>query len=231
MAGNDLVEARRSQRTPRRSGSIDFILSVVAMLALGGLGWFSLGQYLVRPPTAVTVVASAESSWTDKDDTRCKAAGRAAVEAGAPDSAGLVNSAAADGFAGLVAVLHCRLTVKTERFCIPEERRALVAMVEDYLSRADIISAGLAVQGAPMRLAGAILGGEAAFGSSVYDSIREETLAVMLTEHEKIVDDLQALARGGVIAERDFAGFLGMGVPERITKMLGGVEPQRNLCA
>lgn len=231
MAGNDLVEARRSQRVPRRSGGIDFILSVVAMLALGGLGWFSVGQYLMRPPTAVTVVASADSPWTDTDDTRCKAAGRAAIEAGLPADAGFVNRAAAEGFTGLVAVLHCRLTIKTERFCIPAERQALVAMVEDYLSRADIISAGLAVQGAPMRLAGAILGDEAAAGSSIYDMEREDTTALMLTQHARIVDDLQALARRGVIAERDFAGFLGMGVPERITRMLGGVEPQRNICA
>lgn len=232
MAGRDLVEARRAQpAAPQRPGGLDLALGLLAFVAVAGLAWIGVGQYLVRPPTVTTTVAAVASPWTEADETACRAAARAAVAADPPAAAGLANRAASEGFAGLATLLHCRLATKAERFCDPAAHKTLVAMVEDYLSRADLVVAGLAVQGAPMRIAGAVFGGEAAAGSDIYDIEREATLAVMTPYHERIVADLRALAAGGVLAAGDFAGMFGLGVPERITRMLGDVEPQTDLCA
>jgi len=232
MSGRDLVEAQRARpATSHGLRGLDFGLGLLALVAVAGLAWFGVGQYLVRPPAAVTAIALAGSPWTEADEDSCRAAARSAARADLPADAVLANRVAAEGFAGLATLLHCRLVTKAERFCAPAERRALVAMVEDYLSRADLVAAGLAVQGAPMRIAGAVFGGEAAAGSDIYDMEREATLKAMTPYHERIVADLRALAAGGVLAAGDFAGFLGLGVPERIERMLGDTTPQADLCA
>jgi hypothetical protein len=231
MAGRDLVEARRARpAAPRGPGGFDLALGLLAVMAVAGLVWIGVGQYLVRPPAVATAVALA-APWTEADEDACRATARAAAAADPPAAAGLANRAASEGFAGLATLLHCRLVTRAERFCDPAARKTLVAMVEDYLSRADLVVAGLAVQGAPMRLAGAVFGGEAAAGSDIYDMQREATLAVMTPYDERIVADLRALAAGGVLAAGDFAGLFGLGAPERITRMLGDVAPQADLCA
>jgi hypothetical protein len=124
----------------------------------------------------------------------------------------------------------CKITTKSARFCDPVEKKALVAMVNDYLMRIDLVVAGLSLEGAPMAIMGEMLGGEVAVGSAIHDMVKEDTLAVMRHYHKGVADGLKSLAQRGVVTVSDFASFMGYGIPKPIDEMLGGILPTSRIC-
>lgn len=254
MSGRDLVRGLRSEAAPppkqpqRGGGVVDFLIGAVAIVAVASFGYFGYATWLAPKPAHVAVAASAptppvapkaqpavsvadvDTNWTNADSQRCKAAARAAAEAPLPVDAVLTQRSVTEGFASMATLVECQISSKTARFCAPEEKTKLVAAVQNYLDKMDLIVLGLGVQGAPMAIMGEAFGGEVAFGSKVYEMQEEGTLAVMRVHHKKVVDAVKALARDGVIAQADFAAFLGMGVPTAIKTMLKGVEAERNIC-
>ena len=77
---------------------------------------------------------------------------------------------------------------------------------------------------------GHFLGGEVQAGSGMYEIEHDATLAFMQSYQTKVAAALKSLARDGLIAPSDFAGFLG-GVPENIKAMFGSAGAVRNICA
>lgn len=245
MSGRELIteirSAAKTPRTPPRQHSvIDLLFALLAMAAVGCLGYFGFTAFLrsqqIQPdPPAAAVApdrpAPSDVAWTEADDQQCRAAARAASAVPVPAEMGLSNRAVTEGFAAFATALDCRLTHKTRRFCDPTEKAALVAMINDYLGRLDLITAGLAAQGAPMAVAGAIFGGEAAAGSGIYDMQRDHTIAFMTQFYSRVSASLQNLARDGIASPADFAGPLGFGISDPIKKMFADVEATRHLCA
>jgi hypothetical protein len=243
MSGRDLVsEMRESGKVPPvpRSGStLDLLLVVVVMVAVGSAGYFGLTSWLssgapqpiASPPPASTAQGGTITAvaWTEADSARCKAKARDAVDAPLPGEMAIANRAVTEGFSGLATSLDCYLSTKVARFCAPPAKAAMVAAVNDYLGRVDLVELGLGLEGAPMALLGGMMGGEIAGGSAVYDEERDETLKFMASYHKRIAADLQALARDGIVAPSDFGGLMG-GVPKTVLTMFGNATAQRNVC-
>jgi len=245
MSGRDLVSEMRdggkTPSTPRsRGGAVDLLLVFAVVVALGSAGYFGVNHWLSSgppqpasppPKTDVALVTKGSTvAWTAADTSRCKAKARAAYEAPLPAEMGLANRAVTEGFAAMATSLDCYLSTKVERFCDPNQKTAMVAAINDYLGRVDLVELGLGVQGAPMALLGGMMGGEVEGGSAVYDEQRQETLTFMAGYHKRIASDLQALARNGVVAPADFGGMMG-GVPEAVQRMFGSAKAARNACA
>lgn len=246
MSGRDLVqEMRDSGKAPRAPsagvGAFEWVVGFVIVIAIGAIGYFGVTHWLTptapqpgsKPPALVaTAQANAPVAivWTDKDSAACLAKARAAADAPLPAEMGLANRAVTEGFAGLATRLHCHLTTKIKRFCDPEQKAAAIAMVNDYLSRSDLVQLGLGVEGAPMAMLGSLWGGEVAAGSDVYDEQKTETLHFMASHDKRISAALQALARSGLMAPSDFGGLLGA-IPKNIEALFGTVQQQENACA
>jgi hypothetical protein len=235
MAGpNELVEAMRSRPQRRRISAIDIALVCVALAMVACVAWMGVGRFILTPPAAMAPTAPMHTpgttavAWSDGDETACLASARAAASKPLEGDGAMANRAAATGFAGLATMVHCKLALKPERFCNPTEKAALVAMVQDYLNREDLVVTGLAVEGAPMAIAGAMMGGEAAAGDGIYDMQKTATLAVMKSYDDRVRDDLRRLAGGKVITAGDFGSI--MGTPERIVTMLDGAPARAALC-
>lgn len=246
MSGRDLVqEMRDGGKAPRAPspgmGVFELVVGFVILIAIGAIGYFGVTQWLTprapqpgsAPPALVATAQAAVPvavAWTDKDSAACLSRAQAAVDAPLPGEMGLANRAVTEGFAGLATRLHCHLTTKIKRFCDPAQKAAAIAMVNDYLSRSDLVRLGLGVEGAPMAMLGGLWGGEVAAGSDVYDEQRTETLQFMASYDKRISAALQALARGGLMAPSDFGGLLGA-VPKNIEALFGTVQRQENACA
>jgi hypothetical protein len=223
---------------PQKTGSgggLDWILIVVAVIAVGALGFFGVSRFFGEgsaQPTQGPVIALAatEVTWTEDDAARCDKKARAEMKAARDGSSGSLNPSLAPDFAGLAVGLECRIATRPERFCDEGQRTALVAEVKDYLNRIDLIIAGLNLQGAPLKLLGSA-SPEVAFGSAIYDLITQMTVDSMEKYHERVAGELKQLVRDGIVKEDDFGAFLGMGVPPMIKKMFAGVSAQRNICA
>ncbi|MDB5542205.1 MAG: hypothetical protein JWQ89_3932 [Devosia sp.] len=244
MSGRDLVRGLRSEAATaptkaQRSNGVDLLITAFAMIAVGSLAYFGYATWFAprspqpqaAPPTQTAAAADRDMVWTAEDSSRCKAVARAAVDDPMPDEAMLANRSVTEGFAGMATLLECRITTKVARFCDPEEKAALVAMIGDYLGRIDLIDLGLGVQGAPMAVLGEVFGGEISAGSEVYNMQKDATFAFMKVYHEKVAAGLRALAREGIVAPSDFASFMGMGVPTAIADIFNGVSAERQLCA
>jgi hypothetical protein len=242
MSGKDLVSELRSGSkpapVPREPGGLkDLALVAVAIIAMASLGYYGVTTWFAprgpQPAAAMAVAAAPQPTiepWTEADTSTCKARARKAAAEPLPADVMLAQQSVTEGFAGMTTLIACQMSLKSERFCEGKEKRRLVAMINDYLAKVDMITTGLGVQGAPMAMAGALLGGEAAFGSDVYEMQREGTMKVMELHHQKVLKALRSLARDGIIAPADFAGFMGMGVPKAVTEMFGGVEAERRVC-
>jgi hypothetical protein len=241
VSGSDLVSGMRDGgKVPRspapRGGVLDLVLIVVVMIAIAGAGYFGVMQ-LMSPhapppaqPLAARPVSVAKVAWTDADTAICKAKGIRAANEPLPGELVFANSAVTEGFAGFSARLECRLLLKPTRFCDPKEKAAMVAEVNDYLGRIDIVSFGLGLQGAPMRLLGGVMGGEVEAGSGMYDVTRDATVQFMDSYQRRVAVAMRRLASDGIMAPSDFSVFLA-GVPAVITRMFGDVTPKQNLCA
>ena len=237
MSGRDLVSEMRSggkpPRPPLQLG--DLAVAAVTIVAVACLAYFGVTTWLAPggpPPAATVAVAQTQPKvepWTEADTSACQARARKAANSDADDMM-LAQRSVTEGFAGMTALIACRINTKSERFCDQQERKKLVAMINDYVAKVDMITVGLGVQGAPMAMVGAFAGGEVAFGSSVYEMQREETIKFMELHHEKVVNALRSLARDGIVAPIDFAAFMGMGIPKHITDMFGSVEAERSVC-
>lgn len=241
MSGNRLVRAMRDGDVPlprpARKWPVDALLSIIAVIAVGSLAYVGLSSWLASrtpqpqaaPPALVSTVSTV--TWTDEDTTRCKAIARSASEASIPIEFALANRAVTDGFSGMATLLECRLTTKVARFCDPKEKAALVAMINDYYARIDLVKLGMGIEGAPMAILGEFVGGEVSAGSAIHDMQRDATFAYMKVHHDKILAALRALGRQGLVSAPDFAAFLGFGVPPTITAIFKGVAVERQLCA
>lgn len=225
---------------PRRSGGIlDIVLLVVALAALSSLGYFGFAFITGKgpqPPRAIEVAATQSQpveaeTWTDEDSATCETRARRASQEPLPADAILTQRSVTDGFPAMATRVACRLSIKPTRFCNPEQKQELVAMVDDYLERVDLIVLGLNAQGAPLKLMSEFMGAEAKMGSAVYDMQAQSTIKVMEQHDKKVTTALQALTRDGIVSPDDFAAFLGMGVPKRIKTMLGGVTVEQHVCA
>lgn len=242
MTGRDLIDEVRSgarplTSEPRRGGVFDILLSLVAVVAIGALGFFAYDAWFSgkapRPPVQVAAAAPgvAPAQWTEADDAACVARGRAA--ANDPDTGHylITNQSIAEGMAFLGTRVECQLTAKVTHFCGDAGKAQLVALVNDYMGRIDLIKLGLAAQGAPMAMAGGLLGGEAAAGDSIYSSMEGDTLAYMKGFDARIVASIRALAAKGVVTADDFKPFPFAGVPKRIEQIFAGAEAKTNICA
>lgn len=244
MSARNLVQSMRADggRPPRRTGAIDLALIACAFVGILALGWFAAGRYIVTPPVAQRLVAAsttpaptgtemAAAAWTDADEKRCQVSARDTADDYRSAKVTVTNTSIAEGYPPLATMVHCRLAKKQVRFCDPVQRMALVEMVNDYLGRLDLLTVGLAVQGAPMKMMGGLVGGEAEAGNDVYEVMKNETFAFMQPYNDKIVADLRKLASNGVITAADFGGFMGMGVPDRIVSILKGVNVETPICS
>jgi hypothetical protein len=220
----------------RLGGLLDVAVVTVAMIAVATLGYYGVATWFAprtpQPAPAATVALLQPSiePWTEADTSICQARARKAAGEPVPADLALAQRSVTEGFAGMTTMIACRMTTKSARFCDSEEKGKLVAMVNDYLGRVDMITVGLGVQGAPMALVGAVTGGEAAMGSSIYEMQREGTMKFMALHHEKVAAAVQSLARDGIVAPDDFAAFMGMGIPKTVTSMFDGVEAERHVC-
>lgn len=244
MSARDLIAEMRNGTKPApqpagRFRALDLVIGVIAVAAVGALGYFATTSLMAtRPPgpaptetgrpaaTAVRV----DVAWTEADDARCEASARGAADDPViPDGVMPPNRVVAEGIAGMATRLVCRLANKPERFCDPEQKAALVAMVRDYLTRADVVLAGLALQGAPMRVMGGLFGGEMGAGDTIYQMERESTEAVMRGYDDKVAAALRRLARDGLVGPSDFADFLGA-TPKNVERLFGDAMAQRQVC-
>lgn len=241
MSGRDLVDEMRSGVRPLadkpRSGPFDILAAVAAVMAIGALGYVGYGAWFSpkapRPPVQVATVAPTAQpvAWTEKDEAACNARARAAADD--PDTGAylITNYSIAEGAASLGTKVECQLTAKPKRFCGAEGSAQIVAILNDYIGRMDLVRIGLAAQGAPMAFAGGMLGGEAEAGDAIYDSMKGDTLAYMKSYDDRIVRAVRALASGGVVTADAFKPFPFAGVPKRIEAIFAGVEVKSSLCA
>ncbi len=233
MSGRDVVRAMRENvelnKPAKRTPSIDVVLSFIALATVACCAWVAIDMLILsgaphpQQPNA-RVAFARHPVWEESDDTTCRRWVRQALSEDNPEAFPLANQdITGGGFVALTANLACRASVKVARFCDAEQKAALVALVKDYMSRRDIISLGLEMQGAPMKVLGSMMGGEVAFGSSVYDMTKENTLAYMDMHHQRVASSLRALATAGILSSNDFS-FHGLGVPETLAEIFRGVD-------
>jgi hypothetical protein len=244
MSGNKLVRAMRDgdlppPRRPRGRNIVGQLIPIITTVAVGCFAYFSFRSLTIpyaqpkAAPAQVQPVANQgiTAAWTAKDIALCDGVARAASEAPVPIEMALANRSVTDGLARLATLIECSITTKIERFCDPAERAALVAMINDYLGRIDIIKLGLGIQGAPMAVLGELFGGEIAAGSDIYNLERDATFAFIKEYNLRIAAGLQSLARQDIIKAADFSTFFGTGVPSAITSIFDGVKVDRHRCA
>jgi hypothetical protein len=244
LSGRDLINDMRAGGglpvEPRKSQLADYLLIGLVVAAIGAAAYFGLNSGLGAPhsappaaPMAALAVANAEMAWTGADRDRCLARARTAADSienysGTADSPAPPNSAVTVGYAGLSTLIECHMTLKPARFCDPGQRSALVTEINDYLGRTDFVMAGMVVEGAPMKVMGNFMGGEVDAGSSIYDMEHESTVKLMQGYRAKVSTAMGKLARDGLLAPSDFAGF--MGVSDTIKAMFGAVKAERKVC-
>lgn len=242
MSGHDLVDEMRSGMRPvadisRRRSLFDIAIAAAAVVALGALGFVAYGTWFSgtapQPPAQVATTAppAEPAAWTEADSAACKARGRSAASDPDTGTYSITNRSISEGVAGLATLVECELTAKPRRFCGAEGSAKVVAIVNDYINRMDLIRLGLAAQGAPMAFAGGLLGGEAAAGDAVYDSMKADTLAYMKQHDARVVKAIRSLASGGIVTKEAFKPFPFAGVPARIEELFAGIEVKSNLCS
>ena len=243
MSGRDVVRQMRDSGAlskPARSGNaVDIILGIVATIAVGSCIYVGIDWLNATPPPAAAaspaVLTAARSDiplWTVEDAAGCERAARAAAREPVPMEFGLANPTLTEGgYARLATLVSCRATRKIERLCDPQQRAEFVGVVNDYLSRREIIIAGLNLEGAPMAIMGGIMGGEVAFGSGMHDVMKDETIGYLDIYHNRVIKALQALARRSLVTESDFGAFFGMGVSGTITEAFKDITANGSGCA
>jgi hypothetical protein len=242
MSGRALVDLVRSDMPPPKpqknggGGGLDWLLAVVAIAAVGALGYFGFTHFFgvatPGPAAGTPMVAAlvADAAWTEDDTALCEQKARAEARDARTNGPLSVNPSLAPGFAGMATLLECRIETKSARFCDQSGKSALVAEVNDYLGKIDVIVLALNVQGAPMKMLGG-MNSEVAMGSDIYELQMGATIEFMEAYHERVTGALKSLARDGIVTEGDFGSFMGMGVPPMIKKMFDGVTAERNGCA
>lgn len=237
MSGQDVVRARRDRMAsrPERKGLFtDLLLGIAAMAALAccavlSWNWIMAGPPPVAPPSTI-LSSSSRLDWTAQDSATCE--NRANTAANEPLPAELVMAdpvISNGGFARLTTRVTCRATLKVSRLCDPAQKAELVAQINDYVARHDIIVLGLDVQGAPMNIIGAFTGGEVAMGASMYDMTKADTLQYMAIYHDRLLARLHALAQGGVLSASDF-GIFGLSVSPALAPAFVAVTPTTPIC-
>ncbi len=238
MSGRNLVDEMRSGARPQpRRGLFDILATVAAVVAIGAFAFFAYGAWFSgkapRPPVQVAASpthAVTPAQWTEADDAACVARGRATADDPDTGSYMITNDSIAEGMAFLGTKVECQLNSKSTHFCGKEGNAQLVAIVNDYMGRIDLIGLGLAAQGAPMKIAGGLFGGEAEGGAGVYDAMKADTLAYMKGYDARIVALIRSLAAKGVVKADDFKPFPFAGVPARIERIFADAEAKSNIC-
>lgn len=210
---------------------------LLAVVAVGSLAYFGYMAVFaphssgprMEPQTQVAL-ARALPEWTEEDTSRCQARARAARDAKMPAGSEFSSRAVTDGFGPMATMVECRITTKVERFCDATAKTALVAMVNDYLGRVDLIRLGLGLEGAPMAVLGAVFGGEIAAGDGVHDMLNEGTLTYMTFYNKRVADGLRRLGRDGIVTASDFGGLSGKSTSSMITEIFDGLAVERQVC-
>jgi len=245
MSGRNLVDEMRSgvrpmTDAPKRSSLFDIVAAAGAVIAIGALGyvgygaWFS-GKAPAPPPVEVAMAPEPAATakpvaWTEADEKACLSRARAAASNPDTGTYMITNASIAEGAAGLGTKVECLLTAKPRRFCGAEGNAQLVAIVNDYMNRMGLVRVGLAAQGAPMAIAGGMLGGEAAAGDEVYDMMKSDTLKYLKQYDDRIVKALRMLGAGGIVKAEDFKPFPFAGVPKSIEEIFAGVSVKQQIC-
>lgn len=217
------------------------VLSIVAVVAIAGLGFFAFKAWVpggAPAPQEVSRAAVASSSlerttpavWTKADNDLCIARARAAAQNPETGNYRITNHSVSEGVAALTSMVQCQLTTKVTRFCGAEGKAQLIALVNDYFSRMSMVTLGIGVQGAPMAVAGAVFGGEPAAGDAIYREMASDTLAFMKTHNARVVAALQTLGRNGVVRAEDFRSFPFADIPENIVLVFDGIHPAGDAC-
>lgn len=239
MSGRDLVDEMRSGARPlpdpsQRGRLFDFVLVAITAMAIGALAVVGYGAWsgnAPQLPSPAAMLATAIPAWGEADETSCQARGQAAAARPQNGHYMITNDSIATGVAFLTTKVACQLTLKPRRFCAADGKAQVVAIVTDYLNRMDAVRLGIAVQGAPMAVAGGLFGGEAAAGDGIYSDMAKDTLAYMAENNASVVAAIRALAQGGVIEADAFRSFPLGGLPSRIEAMFANVAPTGSLCA
>jgi hypothetical protein len=240
MSGRDLVDEVRSGARPladaRDRGLFDLVAATAATIAIGALAYVGYGAWFSGKPPAPPVlgaalhVPAAPAAWTDADEKACIARARAAASNPDTGTYTITNRSIAEGAAGLGTKIECELTARPRRFCGAEGTAQLVAIVNDYITRMDLVRLGLAAQGAPMAIAGGMFGGEAAAGDAIYSDMKADTIAYLKAYDARIATAVRGLAAGGIVKAEDFKPFPFAGVPQRIEEIFAGVSVGQQLC-
>ena len=242
MSGRTVVNGIRGEMPapkPRPPlGGIDIVLGIVALMAVGALGYFGFTTLLApgessaaaKSPPPSMVASADDVAWTDDDTGRCELKAKSEAKRAKDVAPPSVNPSLAPGFAAVATLLECHIETKAARFCDQAHKAVLVAEVNDYIGRLELILAALNLQGAPMQMLGG-MSSEISLGSDIYEMQKNATLEFMLSYHNRVADGLRGLARDGLVTEADFGAFLGMGVPPMVKRMLKDVTPAANACA
>lgn len=238
MSGRNIVRAMRENGSTGKPGapgnSIDTMLFALAIAAVLGAviagGWY-FSRQAAPPPSAAPAARVAEPGWTAADTAACEQASRQTAAKAAAEQFLMANQAITDGgFAMLASRVACRASVRIARLCNGAEKAELVAMINDYAMRHDLVVAGLSLQGAFIDIMGGMLGGEAEGGSGVYDIVKKDTLGYMAVFHDRVVENLHALAEAGVLTSTDL-GFFGIGLSGSLAPAFEKVTVARSICA
>lgn len=237
MSGRDVVRDLRERGSlgkPARIGvSIDLLLGVIAVIAIAACAYVGFGALNKPQPPAVAQVVQAneqDTVWTEADTAKCRAAATAAANEEVPGELAMANQAlTSGGFSSMATMLACRATTKIARLCDPAQKAMLVAEVNDYITRLDLVVTGLNVQGGSIALIGGMLGVEDP--ASAYDLSKDDTIAYLKIYHQRVVAGIQALAKAGLLSASDFGVFLGMGVSSTTGHMFEGIQPDHSVCA
>lgn len=241
MSGRNVVEEMRSGVRPMpqalgRGRALDLLLGLAAVVCVASLTfvsfsiWFSGGTPQLPPPVEAEGTGLPTSAqavlvvWTKADNDACAARARAAADNPKTGNFMITNRPIASGVAGLTTMLECKLTQKVSRYCGAEGVTQLVAEVNEYFGRLDLVKGGIGLQGAPMAIAGALFGGEPQAGNDTYQDMAEDTLAFIETYSARVTAALRALGRSGVVSPDDFQSFPFAGVPEHISKIFEGTR-------
>lgn len=235
MSGRNLVDEMRSgsrplvERPPR--SLFDIAVAAIAVMAVGALGVVAYGAFFpAQAPRPVVVAGAPVVSWTEADAAACDAKGAAAADSPDTGSYLITNRSVSEGVAFLTTKVKCLLTARAERFCADEGKGQLVALINDYFNRMDLVKLGVAAQGAPMAMMGGLMGGEVAAGDAVYSGMAEDTYKYMAEHNGEVVTAIRKLGAGGVIEAAAFRPLPFAGIPKGIEDVFAGVTPTSNIC-
>jgi hypothetical protein len=177
-----------------------------------------------------------DGDWTDADIRACKDKATDAAELAkkrklAAVSADRVGLGGPDpGIVERSTYLLCGATTKPTHLCKTYWRNWYVNAIREHAVEFKKVSQeAYWTKHTVAERARAEAGESRAALQSITDDL-EQTTSEVARMHEDIVASFRSLIADGIILPDYFAKFLGLGIPTEIGKMIGGVEPIRDLC-